>query len=85
MLLVQYCTRIAVYLAFGLAIVLLIITAIVFFVDNRSAMSKAPGWGILMALLAIIIAIILVYYLAVHHRRIRYCIIFLQNASTMIK
>ena len=85
MLLVQYCTKIAVWLAFVLAIVLLIVTAIVFFVDSRSAMQRAPGWGILMAILAIAIAIILIYYLAVNHRRINYCIVFLQNASLMIK
>lgn len=85
LLLVHYCTKIAVWLAFGLAIVLLVVTAIVFFVDTRSAMSKAPGWGVILAILALVIAIILIFYLAVHNRRISYCIVFLQNAAQMIK
>lgn len=85
MLLVHYCPRIAVWIAFVLAIVLLVITAIVFFVDARTALSNATGWGIFLAILCIIVALVLLFYLIVHNQRIKYCAVFLANASTMIK
>jgi len=85
MLLVHFLPKIAVWVAFVLAIILLTITAIVFFVDSRSSLSKATGWGIFLAILALVIALILLFYLIVHHKKISYCSIFLANASLMLK
>lgn len=81
MLLVHCLPKIAVWVAFVLAIILLVITSILFFVDSRSSLSKATGWGIFLAILALVIALILLFYLIVHHKRISYCSVFLANAS----
>lgn len=81
MLLVHCLPKIAVWVAFVLAIILLVITGILFFVDSRSSLSKATGWGIFLAILALVIALILLFYLIVHHKRISYCSVFLANAS----
>lgn len=85
MLLVQYLPNVMVWVAFGLAVVLLIITAIVFLADSHSNLIRASGWAIFLALLAILIAIILLFYLIVHRRRIKYCGIFLKNAGNMLR
>lgn len=85
MLLTHYLPQFVTWIAFILAIILLVITAIVFFVDSRTAMMRASGWGIFLGLLAIIIALILLFYLIVHNKRIRYTSIFLKNASLMLK
>lgn len=85
MLLVQFLPKIAVWVAFVLAIILLVITAIVFFVDSRSSLSKATGWGIFLAIFALVIALILLFYLIVHHRKISFCSVFLSNAGLMLR
>lgn len=77
MLLTHYLPRFVTWIAFVLAIILLVITAIVFLVDSRTALIRATGWGIFFGLLAIIIALILLFYLIVHNKRIKYTSIFL--------
>ncbi len=85
MLFVQFLPKIAIWVAFALAIVLLIITAMVFFFDAQRQLARATGWAVFLALFALLIAIILIFYIIVHNRRISYCGIFLQNATYMIK
>lgn len=84
MLLVHYLPRIMVWVAFILAIILLVITAIVFLVDSKTSLLRASGWGIFLGLLAIVIAILLLLYLIIHNRSLSYCSIFLQNAKLML-
>lgn len=85
MLLTHYLPQFVTWVAFILAIILLVLTAIVFLVDSRTALIRASGWGIFLGLLAIIIALILLFYLIVHNKRIKYTSIFLKNASLMLK
>jgi hypothetical protein len=85
MLLVHYLPKIMVWVAFVLAIILLVITAILFFVDNNDSLVRGAGWSIVLGLLALAIAILLIIYLVAHRRRITYCSIFLQNATQMLK
>lgn len=77
--------KIMVWVAFVLAIVLLVITGIVFLIDNRGPLRQATGWAIFLAILAFMMAIILAVYLIVHRKRVKYCGVFLQNATYMLK
>jgi preprotein translocase subunit SecG len=74
-----------VWVAFILAILLLIATAIIFFVDAGSTLASATGWAIFLGLLALVIALIIIAYIIMHRNKIQYCGVFLQNASLMIR
>ena len=74
-----------VWVAFILAIILLIITAIVFLIDNSSKLGHVKGWAIFIAIVCLILALVLVFYVIVHRRRIKLCGAFLKHATTMLK
>ena len=82
---VHYLPKIAVWVALVCAILVLIATAIVFFVDAKKSLWRVTGWAIFLGIVALIIALILIFYLVVHRDRLTYCGIFLKNASIMIK
>lgn len=82
---VHYLPTVAVWVALVCAIIVLITTAIVFFVDAKNSLWRVTGWAIFLGIVALIIALLIIFYLAVHRDRLIYCGIFLKNASLMIK
>jgi hypothetical protein len=84
MLLVQYCHGIMIWIAFILAIVLLIFIAVVLFTNAGSTLLGAKGWAIFAGVLALIIALLIIFYIIIHRKRIKYCSAFLKNAAQMI-
>ena len=85
MLLVQFLPKIMVLVAFGFAILLLLITGILFLVHNSTKLRNAQGWAIFTGILCLIIAAILAFYVFLHRRRIKLCGAFLKHATTMLK
>jgi hypothetical protein len=85
MLLVQYCYGMMIWIAFILAIILLVAIAIVFFINAGSWLLVAKGWAIFAGILALIIALIIIFYIIMHRDRIKYCSAFLKNAATMVR
>ncbi len=85
LILVHYLPKVMVWVAFILAILLLITTAIIFFVDAGSVLASATGWAIFLGLLALVVALIIIAYIIMHRNKIQYCGVFLQNASLMIR
>ena len=85
MMLVCFLPKVMVWLAFILAIVLLVITGILFLVDNNEELIKAQGWAIFLALVAFFMAIILLVYVLINRKSIKYCGVFLQNSRLMLK
>lgn len=81
MILVYLLPNVMVWVAFGLATALLILTAILFFVDDKSSLSAANKWNIPLGILALIFAIALIIYMIKNHKNITYSSIFLKNAS----
>lgn len=77
--------KIAVFVAIILAIIVLIILAIVFFVDANNSLRSATGWAIFLGIFALIIAILLIYYLVRHRQRINYSAVFLEAATKFLK
>lgn len=85
MILVQFLPKIMVWVAFALAIIMLIITAIVFLIDSNTRMSHIKGWAIAIAVICLILALMLIFYVIVHRRRIKICGAFLKHAASMLK
>jgi len=85
MILVQFLPKIMVWVAFILAIILLVITAIVFLIDNSTKLNHVNGWAIFIAIVCLILALVLIFYVVVHRRRIKICGAFLKHATTMLK
>lgn len=74
-----------VWVAFILATALLILTAVLFFVDDKTSLSTANKWNIPLGILALIFALALIIYMILNHKNITYSSIFLKNASLVIK
>lgn len=85
MLLVCFLPKIMVYVAFVLAIILLLITAIVFFTASKGPLSDSTGWDIFLGIICIIVLLILLFYLVVHRNRLAVCGAFLENASLFLR
>ena len=84
MVLVQCFPKAMVIVGFVLAIALLVITGIVFLVANNSSLQTARGWVIALGILCFILALVLVAYLVRHRKSLKYCGVFLQNASYLL-
>lgn len=85
MILVQFLPKIMVWVAFALAIIMLIITGIVFLVDNNTMLRNAKGWAIFLGIVCLLLALLLIFYVVVNRRRIKLCGAFLKHATTMLK
>lgn len=85
MLLVQFLSKFIVWVALGMAVLLLLITSIVFLVHNSTKLKDSQGWAIFLAILGLIIAFLIVFYVIVHRRRINICGAFLKHSTTMLK
>ena len=85
MILTLFIPKVMVWVAFILAIALLILTAILFLIDHRTSLANANGWNVPLAILAFIIAIALVIFLIKNRKQISYSSIFLKNASEVIR
>ncbi len=85
MLLVHFLPRIMVWAAFILAVIVLLITLILFLVDARDSLHRYTGWAIFLSIVWAVLAILLLSYLCMHRRVISFCSVFLQNASLMIR
>jgi hypothetical protein len=85
MVLVHYCPKVMVWVAFILAILMLIGTAVLFFMNIGYQLSQAKGWAIFLGVVAVIMALIIALYIIMHRNRIHYCAVFLDNACKMIR
>ena len=73
MMLVQYCPKVMVWAAIFLAIVLLIVTAVLFFIKLDTALSQAPVWAIIVGVACLLLVLVFLFYLIKHRRRITLC------------
>jgi hypothetical protein len=85
MMMVQYCPKVMVWAAIFLAIILLIVTGVLFFVQMNKALSEAPVWAIIIGVICLLLVVVFVFYLIKHRRRISLCAEFIENASAMLK
>ena len=85
MLLTQFLPKIAVWLGIILAIVVLLITAIIFFVASANSLSESKGWAIFLGILCLVILLLFVYYVVFHRQQIELCIQFITIAAECFK
>ena len=81
MLLVQFLPRIAIWIGFILAIILLLIAAIIFFTSAKSYLYDAGDWSIVMGIFCVIFLIMLLGYVFMHRSKISLAGRFLEVAG----
>ena len=74
-----------VWAAIFLAIILLIVTAVLFFVHLDQALSQAPVWAIVVGVICLLLVLVFLFYLIRHRRRINLCAEFIKNSSAMLR
>jgi hypothetical protein len=70
MISVQYYPKVMVWAAIFLSIILLIVMAIVLFINTGKALSKAPAWAIIIGIICLLFVFVFLFYLIKHRRRI---------------
>lgn len=85
MLLICFLPRVMVWVAIALAVILLLITAIVFFTASKGPLAASGGWAVFLGIVCIITLLLLLFYAIVHRTKLAICAAFLENASLFLK
>lgn len=85
MLLVQFLPRVAVWAAFAIAALLLVVGAVLFFVGADSHFADNKGLAIFFAILFLLFFALLVFYVCLHKRQLEVCGCFLEVAADCLR
>jgi hypothetical protein len=85
LLLTIFIPRFVIWIVTGLAIVLLIISAIIFLINNNTTLQKGSGWAVFTGILCILFVLVFLIYLIFHREKIELAGRVLQLSSKFIR
>lgn len=85
LLVVQFLPHVAIFLAFFISAVLLIIAAIIAFTGANTHFSDFKGWAIFFGVVFVLLLILLIYYVCAHKKQLKLCGCFLDVAGDCFK
>ena len=77
--------KIAVWLAVFGAAVLLLVTAIIFFIASNNSLSAGKGWAIFFGIICVLLMLLLVLYACFHSKQLKVCGAFLDVGADCIR
>jgi hypothetical protein len=85
MAVVQFFPKAAVWVAFGLAVILLILASLACFLGANSHFSDSKGLAIFFGVLFFAFLVLLVFYVCMHRKQLEVCGCFLEVATDCLK
>jgi hypothetical protein len=85
MLLTQFLPKVSIWLTFIFTMVVLLITAIIFFVGSSTSLSDSKGWAIFFGIILLAIFLFFLYYIVFHRKQINISIQFITIATDCFK